>query len=939
MQSISAIAKAPSLPGYRMLRALGEGSMGVVWLAEELDRPGELVAIKVVHPSVEIREQELERLVQRLYREARVGGSIEHPHVLPIRDIAYREGSHFLVMDYCPGRSLAEWIRAEKEQCAQGGGAAQAAAGPRTRSGSGAARPRPALESAAHGGPANDAAARESATRAAGRRAAGTNDMQARDVPERESQTPGPPAFAWSALDLKGKLRLFAGIADALAHCHELGVVHRDVKPGNILVREDGRAFLIDFGLARNFEVDSTLTASHMLLGTPVYMSPEQAFGQGDRVDARSDIFSLGASLYHALTLRAPFDGASFLQLRDRILHTDPPRPTELVPGLPRGIEAVIQKAMEKRREHRFQTAAELRDELLRLADGEPTRTGSTAVELRRTARLLRRRAVPLLLICLAVVSVVMGSWGYRVQAAAKEARQDGEITRALGAHDPDHAVELLLKAIEFEPTNAEQRLELASVYAVSDRLDEAQKVLQELASRGLAPDPDAAQSADDHYRLGLAAMTTRNWDEAARRFARALEIDPQHRRSHFQSYMALRASGKLEAAGKELEEYLFQTPEADKSWSLAKAQLLELRGRYDEAVEVLRDSAKNYTKSLVELAVPSHIGRIRTAQALTLENASTVPDPERLAQVLSEARTELETALELRAQDGTALHHLAIVAWLQGQRGAAREYADRAVSLRRFSFETRLLACKIHLEAGAPNEAVRLLREAPEAQRSRPDHALALAFCLCTQAWAEPRSAEDSSPGAATAAGDSPDRRALAEAALACDPLRAEADVYLGQELWLNPPAGTPNDTRLRGALAHFERAISNWPARVSDGRPGWENLWLRQKDERYYLYAAHIGRLWMGRELDERDLVVAELDYLRMHYPNDFMPESPERVNALNLAEAVATLPPSLEDLRDCDWARSLLNNAGWTVEELATTNPGAADVVSAIDLACKQ
>ncbi|QDV32476.1 WD40 repeat domain-containing serine/threonine protein kinase [Tautonia plasticadhaerens] len=378
---------------FVLLRQIARGGMGVVFEARQLGI-GRRVALKIL-PAVSA----LDPLQRRRFQvEARAAGALNHDHIVPVYFVGSEEGVHYYAMQLVDGRSLAQVLA----DLRRGGDAGE--------------EPAPT-------------------------RADGDIDLALEGALDLELDLDGlgPPDIGPDPTSLGPShaafvARLGLQAAEALAHAHEQGVIHRDVKPGNLLLDHDGRLWIADFGLAR-LQGDAGLTASGVLVGTFRYMSPEQAAStRGVPVDHRTDIYSLGATLYELLTLRPAFDDADRRVVLRRIIEDRPTPIRQLNPTVPADLETVVAKAMAKDPDDRYATAAELADDLSRFLDGRNVLARRPS-PLDRAARWAYRRrlAVASALLMLGLVTAALGVAVVliaRAQARTADALADAKASR-----------------------------------------------------------------------------------------------------------------------------------------------------------------------------------------------------------------------------------------------------------------------------------------------------------------------------------------------------------------------------------------------------------------------------------------------------------------------------------------------------------------------------
>jgi serine/threonine protein kinase len=364
--ALAAAANAPAdlspatpLGDFQITCEIGRGGMGIVYEAMQLSL-GRRVAVKVLPFAATFDSRQL----QRFRHEAQAAAQLHHSNIVPVYAVGCERGIHFYAMQLIEGRSLDHLIRCLRESA----GLEPYAPGSRLAS-TQDLQPAPT--------PPEPVAPQECTTH---RGAEATADPVS--VHLSNLRTGRQPEY------YRRVAGLMAQAAEALEYAHQQGVVHRDIKPGNLLVDARGHLWITDFGLA-HFQVDTGLTQTGDVLGTVRYMSPEQASGQRVVLDHRTDVYSLGATFYELLTLNPVFAGASRHSLMVQVVDREPRPPRAIDPSVPSELETILLKALNKAPQDRYASAQDLADDLHRFLRDEPIRARrpSSVERLRKWSR------------------------------------------------------------------------------------------------------------------------------------------------------------------------------------------------------------------------------------------------------------------------------------------------------------------------------------------------------------------------------------------------------------------------------------------------------------------------------------------------------------------------------------------------------------------------
>ncbi len=412
--------KVPELLGdYRILREVGRGGMGIVYEAVQLSL-GRHVALKVLSFHELLPRAHLERF----HREARAAARLHHTNIVPVHGVGEHEGVHYYAMQFIQGKPLDDVLKEVKRlRCKKHPSLGEGTDPKSERSQSLAQALASGHFESGEGQAADDCRSK--------RGACSDTDLPLTASSTELTSQSEPQYFSSVA-------QMGVQIARGLDYAHKQGILHRDIKPSNLLLDAKGTVWITDFGLAKAEGADE-LTQTGDIVGTLRYMAPERFHGWSD---PRSDVYCLGITLYELLTLRPAFVDSPRPRLIERIMHDDPLRPRRLDRSIPRDLETIVLKAIDKEPGRRYQTAADLADDLEGFLAGRPVRARRTSI-LERSAKWVKRQPTMAALLAVSACAVIALIVGVIVHnASLGEALQDAQTNLKKAKLAEDHAHE-----------------------------------------------------------------------------------------------------------------------------------------------------------------------------------------------------------------------------------------------------------------------------------------------------------------------------------------------------------------------------------------------------------------------------------------------------------------------------------------------------------------
>ncbi|MFT7620841.1 MAG: serine/threonine protein kinase, partial [Planctomycetota bacterium] len=530
------------IANYTLVRELGHGGQGYVYLARD-ENLGRDVALKILHNMSALNPKTRLRFV----REAETASKLTHPGLCAVHEFGEYEGMPFIAMQYVEGVPLSDKISTAKDS-AKTEGASFVAFDTTTSAGS----------------------KKEETPSATGKGSNSKTRINGESPQDRDS--------------IMKVVKMIEDAARALHAAHEESLIHRDIKPANIILAHDGRPVILDFGLARDEESDqATLTMTGDLMGTPAYMSPEQITRSSIRVDRRSDVYSLGVTLFECLTLERPFAAPNREKLYQAIMFQDPPNARKLNPVISDDLRVIVEMALEKDPDRRYQTAEEFAEDLRRVREYKPIHAKPAGPWIKTVRWVQRNPAVATASVVVFLALVAVAGVFYVKEKDASASRDEALLAQedAEAARDEAQTARDLAKS-ESEQKSIALKREQAALVAEKNERNAKESALAD-KSKALS---DFERLADVKKYQEASATAEKLWParpdkiDAIEKWLQKYEELSQSLAGHQESLAALRETARPYSEEEQIRDY----PSESKQLAELKKRLKSVEEKYDSA-------------------------------------------------------------------------------------------------------------------------------------------------------------------------------------------------------------------------------------------------------------------------------------------------------------------------------------------------------------------
>lgn len=523
------------LGDFEILKMIGQGGMGAVFLAKQVSLDRE-VALKVISSVGGAQAKNLDRFK----RESKVLAQISHPNIVPIYEVGQQGPYSYFVMQYIDGVSLDKILSS--------------------------------IRNAKTGDKASAVMSKCLETHKA-------------TYGDKHQDTKGTTAEIDTDYIINIS-KIIISMASALDYAHKKGILHRDVKPSNILIDSDGTAKLVDFGLART-ETQQSITITGEFFGTPSYVSPEQ-IRKPDTVDCRSDVFSLAAAYYECLTLHTPFGGDTINETLTQVISCEAVPPKKYCPRLSTDFNTVLLHALEKLPEDRYQTADNFANDIENLLEFKPITAKRPSIT-QRTYKTIRRNPLKIaatfafILVFILGYSLLSNHRQEKKKVALRERYKQGR-DRFEGDRY-EEALTCFKEVSQAAPNDAEVQYYIGECYRMADQYGKAieaySKAIKIRTNYGNA-----------YWGLGDCYKKTKHYQESMDNFKRAIQIDPHDASTYFDLGNLYVELGRYQEAIETYKQTIIIDPNNTNAYYSLGITYRSL-GRHDEAIESFKQTVR----------------------------------------------------------------------------------------------------------------------------------------------------------------------------------------------------------------------------------------------------------------------------------------------------------------------------------------------------------